>query len=172
MKGTLHSKFARLYESKKLSRKIYNQIIKTVDDIIDKYNLDPKYQFNNDIDITQWAMTEIDDYLYNLDPLLFKIPLMYSERYYEHDSSEYEKKQKSGELIEVREEMKKRVQRILLNEVNKGNITFELSTQLSNYLQNIIEIQPISILQNKELIKKLLSDEMVIFISNQPSSSS
>ena len=51
------------------------------------YNFVIKYRFDTDEKVKQMAITEIDDYLYNINPIVFKTPIMFKtpKRYYFND---------------------------------------------------------------------------------------
>ena len=66
------SVLSRHKTSKNLSDKKYNTYLFNINKIFEKYKSDPIYSFVSNYDIsTKQCMTEIDNYLYQNDPVLY-----------------------------------------------------------------------------------------------------
>ena len=99
LRGTVLSVISRYYINAKISRTKEAKYEKAVNMIFDEYNFSSSYQFLTNYDVTQRCMTDIDNYLYKHEPILFKKPRIYSKRWeMERGESEYMEEAQSASI--------------------------------------------------------------------------
>ena len=154
LKGTINSRLSNFHRSRKLTDADYNTLLRQTEQIIDKYNSDSRYDLHDTHDVHSWCATEIDNFLYNFNPDLFAIPVMYSQRFYDKDR---EKQQ----LEELKNYWINRLEIGLGNKAEREQEKFNpiLAHYISKHLAAIIEIQPIDILQDHDAMRNLVNIE-------------
>ena len=81
LRGTVNSVIRRYNNTLALSDAKYDRYRKDVNAIFDEYNNNPRYFHLTSYDVTRMCMTEVDNYLYRHEPVLFQAPRIYSQRW-------------------------------------------------------------------------------------------